>query len=370
MGRKAPNGWFDIASDDSDPQHDVGAPEPGPTNRTWWLVGATAAAVLACLAITYLLLRAIFPTAEPMPTIPWGTLTPAQGLATQVPLASPTPAPDCVPDAEYVDDVTAPDNVVVAPGAAFLKAWRVRNSGTCPWVAGYTLRFSSGEQMGGPASISVPAAQPGETAELSVSLVAPEAQGVHRGNWQLCASDATCFGPVVYVQIVVAVGATPSVTLGAAATPSATPATPSATPSPEPSPSTLPPSPGASEWLVHGNRALGIREIAWDTSLNGFTSSKGEIYLSLYIVGMSTDDSSAIFSPLEISVIDGDGRTHETLILERKDPPFALCTAGPGATCEGWWTTAIADRTKTRRALTLRWEPSLLSAPLETPIRQ
>jgi hypothetical protein len=322
--------------------------------------------VLVCVAVAFLAARAIFPKREPTPTISWGTLAPATGVGT--PTAPPSPTTECLPDAEYVGDVTIPDGTALAPGESFLKAWRVRNSGTCPWLGDYALSYISGDQMGGASSVAIPAAQPGESTELSVPLVAPSEPGTYRGNWQLCIDRTACFGPSLYVQIGVQVDATPSTTatLEAAAPTSA----PETAPSPPPSASPLPPNPGSSEWLIAGSRALGVREIAWDTALNGYASAEGEIYLSLYIIGIPTGGSSTVFSPLEITLVDGDAEQHETLILERKDPPFALCTAGPGSTCEGWWTTTIQDRNRTRRSLILRWEPSLLSPPLETPIWQ
>lgn len=365
-GHRPWNGWPDITPDRTDPRSDLDIEAKRAAARTRWLVGAAAASVLACLAVTFLIFRVIFPKAAPVPTISWGTLTPTTALASPVVQASPTTTPGCTPEADYVEDVTIPDDTVLPAGEPFLKTWRVRNSGTCPWASGYTLRFASGEQMGGPASIAIPSAQPGEVTELSVALTAPDQPGTYRGDWHLCAGDAPCFGPSLYVQIAVgaeaAHGATPTETESMPATP--------ATNTPEPGEFPLPLSPGASEWLVSGSRALGVREIAWDETLNGFTADDDAVYLSLYIIAISTGNASTIFSPLEITVVDGDGEIRETLILERKDPPFSLCTAGPGATCEGWWTTALPDKNKTKRTLILRWEPSLLSAPLETPILQ
>lgn len=332
---------------------------------TPWLIAALVVFVLVCIAIASLAFKALVPDRDAPPaTIPWGTVTSVTNSAT-VPsqILTPTLA-DCELNAQFIDDVTIPDGTVLGADAPFLKVWRIRNSGTCPWDETYQIHFVSGDAMSGPPSTSVPAAQPGETAELSLSLAAPSQPGSHRGNWQLCARDTACFGPELYVEISVAGAVEPTQQVELPSTP------PSAliTPSPESSP--LPPSAGASEWLISGSRALGVKEIAWDTSLNNFELAKGEIYLSLYIVGLPTGATSTIFSPLEIAVVDGDGEVHETLILERKDPPFALCTAGPGASCEGWWTTQIPDRNKARRSLTLRWEPSLLSTPLETPIEQ
>ncbi len=205
---------------DSSQSEVTGEPET-PNRRLGWLIAATAIALVACLFVAYLLFRVVFPGGNAGPTIPWTTLTPVVDETSMAIFATPSPTvgtSGCEPDAEYVADVTIPDNTAVAPGETFLKVWRVRNSGTCPWVEGYALRFIEGAQMGGPATVPIPAAAPGEVAELSVNLAAPTEPGMYRGNWQLCVGEGTCFGPVLYVQIVS--GATPSggITPSAAAT--------------------------------------------------------------------------------------------------------------------------------------------------------
>lgn len=360
-------GWWTIDTERRELQSGVDEAGEGSTRHTGWLIAALGVFVLVCVAITFLAFQALtHDRHEPDATIPWGTMmsvTDSPPVPSQPPTSTLT---DCQPDAHFLDDVTIPDGTVLGADTPFLKVWRVRNSGTCPWDETYQLRFVSGDPMGGALSASVPAAEPGEVAELSLSLSAPSQPGDYRGDWQLCASGTTCFGPHLFIDISVSNGTDPTPNTDPTPTSSST----QPAPSPESSPSLLPPNAGASEWLVSGSRAIGVREISWDTSLNGFELAKGEIYLSLYIVGLPIGTNSTIFSPLEIAVVDGDGEVHETLILERKDPPFALCTAAQGGACEGWWTTQVPDRNKTRRSLTLRWEPSLLLAPLETSIWQ
>ncbi len=366
----------------SDPNLDLtgatGESEP-PNRRLGWLIAVTAVALVACLVVTYILFRAVFPGGGAAPTIPWTTLTPVVDETSMAIFATPSPTVDtsgCEPDAEYVADVTIPDNTAIAPGETFLKVWRVRNSGTCPWVEGYTLRFAEGAQMSGPATVPIPAAAPGEVAELSVNLVAPTEPGTYRGNWQLCVGEGTCFGPVLYVQIVAgatpSVGITPSAASTATATtgaaPTETPTT--APPSPQPSASPEPSDAGASAWLVNGNGQLGVREVAWDQVLGDFEAGGGEIYLSLYIVAEATGEGGVTFNPLDIAVVDDKGDVHGILILERKDPAFSLCTARPDEPCEGWWTTVLPNNDRARRDLVLRWEPGVFASTLETPIRQ
>ncbi|GIK41510.1 MAG: hypothetical protein BroJett011_53430 [Chloroflexota bacterium] len=114
----------------------------------------------------------------------------------------------CVDQAAYVTDVSIPDNSPLAPGASFVKTWRLRNSGTCVWGSDYALVFVSGEPMGGQAPAPLPQpVQPGNEVDLSISLVAPANPGVYRGEWKLQNGMGMQFGSrgnyPFYVQIVV-----------------------------------------------------------------------------------------------------------------------------------------------------------------------
>jgi len=109
---------------------------------------------------------------------------------TGTPSPSPTPtvivpenAADCVNKAAFVSDVTIPDNSKVTAGTAFTKTWRVRNDGTCIWWSGYTLEHYSETSMSAPPSVPLPVTNPGETADISVDLVAPSVAGTYRGNF-------------------------------------------------------------------------------------------------------------------------------------------------------------------------------------------
>jgi uncharacterized protein affecting Mg2+/Co2+ transport len=105
--------------------------------------------------------------------------------------------------------VNVPDGTHVAPGAAFTKTWRLRNSGACTWDASYRLNFVAGERMDGPESMSDGTSaigqvvRPGEEVDISVALVAPQAAGTYQGQWQMMAPDGTGFGAQPYVEIVV-----------------------------------------------------------------------------------------------------------------------------------------------------------------------
>jgi uncharacterized protein YkwD len=109
------------------------------------------------------------------------TATPS---ATLIPTAfAPENAADCTNLASFVSDVTIPDNTPVTAGATFTKTWRVQNKGTCIWWSGYTLTHYSENAMSAPASVPLPVTNPGETADISVDLVAPSVAGTYRGNF-------------------------------------------------------------------------------------------------------------------------------------------------------------------------------------------
>ncbi len=141
---------------------------------------------------------------EITPTIP----LPEEATAA-LPAPTDTPAPDisgpggCTLNSHYVADVTVPDNAEFAPGTTFHKVWRVRNSGTCTWETGVQLLFVSGESLGGPAAVNVPAVAPGANTDIGVDLVAPAAPGSYRSTWQLQTAEGVRFGNQIYVQIVV-----------------------------------------------------------------------------------------------------------------------------------------------------------------------
>jgi uncharacterized protein YkwD len=111
--------------------------------------------------------------------------------ATELPPGTPstpeTPRPtneaNCTNSAAFVTDVTIPDNTPIVAGTPFTKTWRVSNTGTCIWASDYTLSYYSDERMSAPASVALPLTFPGQNADISVDLVAPNAPGTRRANF-------------------------------------------------------------------------------------------------------------------------------------------------------------------------------------------
>lgn len=145
-------------------------------------------------------------TLQPPATLPPATLPPV----TQAPGGSGqnnTGPVAC--SADFVADVTIPDGTAVPAGGAFVKTWRVRNSG-CAWDAGFSMVWTAGEQMGAASPSLIPVAPTGATIDLSLAMVAPATAGAHTSEWRLRAADGSLFGPKLTVMI--NVSAPPDVT--------------------------------------------------------------------------------------------------------------------------------------------------------------
>ncbi len=321
--------------------------------RTFIIIVAAIMLVLAGLACGESEPESPAPTAPPtLAATLEPTPTPEPTEPTDTPEPSPMPTVDtsnCTLGATFQADVTIPDNTKVESGQPFTKTWRVRNTGTCTWGPGYSLAIVDGEQMGGSNVLDIPTTDTGKEAEISVILIAPTEEGTYRGNWQMCVSGRECFGQEVYVQIV-------------SHDPRA-PATPDAT-----EPTATPDVAGATVWLEYEGQRVGVREVSWNYRLGIWRPEDGNVFLSVYIVGTNTGKNEETFNPLDFAVVDGSGRVNGTSWLAEKEPEFDLCTAKPGGTCEGWWTTQIVDRPKARENLIFQWEPNWLTQDYEVPL--
>jgi hypothetical protein len=145
--------------------------------------------------------------AAPTSTVP-STATVPEMPATPTPLLPVQPtllpnAADCKPDATFVTDVTLPDNTNLTAGVSFTKTWRLKNTGTCNWGAGYRWSFLAGELMNAPAAVVVPPTPAGASVDISVIMTAPTTLGIHTGFWRMQTPDGTRFGDHPYVRITI-----------------------------------------------------------------------------------------------------------------------------------------------------------------------
>ena len=108
-------------------------------------------------------------------------------------------ASSCLNNGEIVSETPISD---VNPGQHFTKRWRIKNTGSCPWMSGYQWVFVGGNQMHGPASVAIQdVTSSGFEFELWLNLVAPTTTGHHQGVWQLQNPQGNRVGPQLIVQV-------------------------------------------------------------------------------------------------------------------------------------------------------------------------
>ncbi|MBK7897636.1 MAG: NBR1-Ig-like domain-containing protein [Candidatus Promineifilaceae bacterium] len=117
---------------------------------------------------------------------------------------------NCTNSIAFVQDITVPDDTIFGPGESFEKTWQLRNIGTCPWTTDYSLIFAGGDDLGGPLSVPLESAVvPGQTADVTLPLTAPETLGTYRADFLMADAAGNPFGvdgladQVIWVQIVV-----------------------------------------------------------------------------------------------------------------------------------------------------------------------
>lgn len=157
------------------------------------------------------------------PQVPTSTSTPTQEItATPTPsatqsLVTPTATRyvatvSACDNAQWVSDVTIPDNTVMTPGQTFTKTWSIKNAGTCKWTTSYKLVFLSGSAMGGTSTALTAAVEAGHADNVSISMVAPITKGTYTGYWIMQNAAGQTFGQQVYVSIVVSSSMTATTT--------------------------------------------------------------------------------------------------------------------------------------------------------------
>jgi hypothetical protein len=145
-------------------------------------------------------------TEEPVATEEVTTTETQPVAAVQVTNASGTPETLC--DSMGYNpsnvDVNIPDNTIMTPGQEFIKTWKVKNTGSCPWGAGYVLAYAGySNQMSGQFIALTEVIQPGQEVELSVQFKAPDTAGEYLSAWTMRNPAGVVFPEVVYVKILV-----------------------------------------------------------------------------------------------------------------------------------------------------------------------
>lgn len=194
------------------------APEVTPTtmnvNQIQTLAVATFSSALTMTAI-------VAPTNTPAVTqTPLATIPPIGTSTGTIPLTGTTPgaavggvaATASCYGLTFVSDVSIPDNTQMDPGEGFTKTWKVKNSGSCAWDAGFKFQNTGGEALG--SAFTLPAAvAAGQTFDISVPMTAPTSKtGTLRSNWRMSTAAGQYFGDEVFVVIVVGNASAPAAT--------------------------------------------------------------------------------------------------------------------------------------------------------------
>lgn len=152
------------------------------------------------------------PTATPFrpptfaaPTEPLPTLTPIPPVYAPPPTATFTPAPPgpCSNDLQFLEDLTIPDNSIVAAGETLDKRWLVENSGSCDWDLSYRLKWIGGDALGAEEEQPLYPARAGTQATLQIFFVAPQTPGLYESSWQAAAPDGVLFGDPIFIKVIV-----------------------------------------------------------------------------------------------------------------------------------------------------------------------
>jgi hypothetical protein len=166
------------------------------------------------------------PSNTPVPTLNLTTpLAPLATTAAGTPLAPATTSAAPVGGVAttscygltFVSDVSIPDNTQMDPGETFTKTWKVQNSGSCAWDAGFKFQSTGGNVMGASAFTLPASVAAGATTDISVAMTAPGTAGTVRGNWRMSNTSGQFFGDEVFVQILVGGAAAATNTSGAPA---------------------------------------------------------------------------------------------------------------------------------------------------------
>ena len=175
-------------------------------------VAAIRTSAASTVISQFTLTAAVFTPTPSLPTEAAETSTPstpqATGTATTQPVAQITDAQGTTvalcDSLEFVADVNIPDDTNMSPGRDFVKTWRVKNTGSCPWEAGYELVYAGyADRMEGQAQQLTQVVQPGQEVEVSIQFTAPSEIGEYLSAWQMSNPAGVTFPEAIYVRIIV-----------------------------------------------------------------------------------------------------------------------------------------------------------------------
>jgi hypothetical protein len=147
------------------------------------------------------------PTETLLPTPELSTETPTPAFATdptQIALGTPGELCDNFSFDNATVDVTILDGTQMTPGQDFVKTWKIKNTGICPWGDGYGLIYAgyADKMSGEPVPLGTLVAV-GQEIDVSVNFKAPTKIGEYTSAWQMANAKGFPFGKAIFVKIVV-----------------------------------------------------------------------------------------------------------------------------------------------------------------------
>lgn len=103
----------------------------------------------------------------------------------------------------FVQDVTIPNNTKLSAGETFTKIWRIKNTGTCAWTAGYKFTYIGGELFQSDTRKIRTTVGVGGTLDLSLNMVAPNSPGTYSSFWRMADESGQLFGTAFSVVIII-----------------------------------------------------------------------------------------------------------------------------------------------------------------------
>lgn len=119
-----------------------------------------------------------------------------------LPEPPPPPQPTPAPNAQFVADVTIPDDTRLQAESTFIKTWRVKNTGNAAWGSSYRLVFVDGTAMTNQTVQPAPNVQPGQTADISIQFTVPGKPGTYFSDWRLQDDRGSMFGDILFTRII------------------------------------------------------------------------------------------------------------------------------------------------------------------------
>lgn len=118
--------------------------------------------------------------------------------------SAPTQDPNCTNNLTFIQDNSIPDGTQLAPGKDMVKEWKVRNSGTCNWGAGYTIQRSEGDEMGIEPSQPLEPTRNGTETVIQLAFTTPLEPGRYKSTWRAHSPNGSAFGDWFTLEFAVA----------------------------------------------------------------------------------------------------------------------------------------------------------------------